>query len=63
MKSAIQIGLRDLGIQRVEALVDPSNIASEKVLIKAGMHYEGLLENYILFKNSVHDRRIYSITS
>lgn len=62
VKQAIQMGFNDLNIRRIEALVDPNNIASERVLIKSGMQYEGLLKNYILFKNTVCDRRIYSIT-
>ena len=62
VKQAIQIGFSDLNIQRIEALVDPDNKASERVLIKAGMHYEGLLKNYTIFKNIVSDRYLYSIT-
>lgn len=61
-KQAIQIGFKDLNIQRIEALVDPDNKASERVLVKAGMYYEGLLKNYTIFKNIVSDRRLYSIT-
>lgn len=60
VKKALKIGFKDLNIQRIEALVDPDNIASQRVLIKAGMHCEGLLKNYILFKGSLRDRYIYS---
>lgn len=61
-KLAIQMGFKDPNIQRIEALVDPANTASKRVLIKAGMTYEGLLKNYMFFKNSVCDRRLYAIT-
>jgi [ribosomal protein S5]-alanine N-acetyltransferase len=50
VKKAIKMGFKDLDISRIEALVDPENIASQKVIIKAGMNYEGLLKSYIHFK-------------
>lgn len=62
LKEAINLGFDDLKIQRIEAFVDPENIASQKILIKAGMQLEGLLRNYILFKGKVRDRYIFSIT-
>lgn len=61
VKEAILMGFNDLGIHRIEALVDPDNIASQKVLIKAGMDCEGLLKSYTVFKNSIRDRYFYSI--
>lgn len=61
VKEAIRIGFHDLKIQRIEALVDPENIASQKVLIKSGMTCEGLLKKYIVFKGVIKDRYIYSI--
>lgn len=61
IKQAIKIGFNDLKIQRIEALVDPDNASSQRVLIKAGMTCEGLLKNYTIFKGSVRDRFIYSI--
>ncbi len=62
VKKAIQEALGTLTISRIEALVDPDNIASQKVLVKAGMRCEGLLKNYLLFKGFVRDRYIYSFT-
>lgn len=63
VKKAIESGFNDLGIRRVEALVDPENIASQKVLTKAGLKYEGLLKNYVLFKGCVRDRHMYALTN
>jgi [ribosomal protein S5]-alanine N-acetyltransferase len=60
VKQAIEIGFKDLEIQRIEAFVDPENIASQKVLTKSGMNCEGLLKNYTIFKSCVRDRYIYS---
>lgn len=62
VKQAIAQGFKDLKIHRIEALVDPQNIASQRVLEKAGMKREGLLKNYVIFKGAVRDRYIYAIT-
>ena len=62
VKQAIRIGFSDFNIQRIEAYVDPDNIASQRVLIKSGMLCEGLLKSYTVFKGSVRDRYIYSVT-
>lgn len=59
---AIKEGFSNLNLRRIEALVDPNNIASQQVLEKAGMQHEGLLKNYLMFKGQVRDRHIYSIT-
>lgn len=62
VKQAIKMGFDNLEIQRIEALVDPDNLPSQRVLTNAGMHCEGLLKNYTIFKGVVRDRYMYSIT-
>lgn len=62
VKEALRTGFNDLKINRIEAFVDPDNIASQKVLIKSGMNCEGYLKDYMLFKGVVRDRYIYSVT-
>lgn len=61
-KIAIETGFKELAVLRIEAFVDPKNIASQRVLQKVGMTYEGLLKNYVLFKGSIKDRYIYAAT-
>ncbi len=58
---AIQKGFEDLDIQRIEAFVDPANIASQRVLEKTGFVKEGLLKNYIMQKGILKDRIVYAI--
>jgi RimJ/RimL family protein N-acetyltransferase len=58
---AIQKGFEDLDIKRIEATVDPTNIASQRVLEKNGFEKEGLLKNYIVQKGVVKDRLIYAL--
>lgn len=37
----IDFGFATLGLHRIEAICDPENIASRRILEKAGMQYEG----------------------
>lgn len=62
IKKALYDGFHSLSIHRIEALVDPDNIASQRVLEKSGMTREGLLKSYLLFKGKISDRYMYSIT-
>ena len=51
----------DAGLARVEALVEPDNIASQRVLEKAGFRREGLLRSYLVFDRQRADAFIYSL--
>jgi RimJ/RimL family protein N-acetyltransferase len=59
---AVQEGFSQLNLSRIEAYVDPQNIASQRVLEKSGMKLEGHLKSYMLFKGQISDRYIYAIT-
>jgi ribosomal-protein-alanine N-acetyltransferase len=48
----------DLGIQRLIAIIDPSNIASIRVAEKLGMRYE----QNVMFKGYTHSDHVYAIT-
>lgn len=61
IKSAIQIGFKDLDIERIEAFVDPANIASQRVLERNGFIKEGLLKNSLVQKGIIKDRFLYAI--
>ena len=52
----------EIGFNRIEARHDVNNIASGKVMIKSGMHYEGTLRQCKLRHNKeFYDLAIYSI--
>ena len=51
----------DAGLARVEALVLPDNVASQRVLEKAGFRREGLLRSYLVFGAGRTDAFIYSL--
>lgn len=62
VKLAIAKGFQELPIERIEALVDPDNLGSVKVLENAGLKREGLLQKYVLHRGIVRDRYIYAVT-
>jgi ribosomal-protein-alanine N-acetyltransferase len=47
-----------LGIKRLIAMVDPSNVASIRVVEKTGMHYE----KDVMFEGYSHPDHVYVIT-
>jgi ribosomal-protein-alanine N-acetyltransferase len=53
--------LTDAGLARVEALVDPDNTASQRVLESVGFRREGHLRSYLVFNTGRADALIYSL--
>jgi [ribosomal protein S5]-alanine N-acetyltransferase len=53
--------LTEAGLERVEALVEPDNIASRRVLETAGFRQEGHLRSYLVFNRGRADALIYSL--
>lgn len=51
----------ELGMSRVQGLAVTENLASSRVMEKAGMIHEGTLRNYLYQKNRHWDARMYSI--
>ena len=48
------------GLARVEALVEPDNAPSQRLLERVGFHYEGRLRSYLTLRGGRHDAFIYS---
>lgn len=57
---ALQNGFDDLKVERIEAYVDPTNLASMRVLEKSDFLKEGLLRKSIIQKGQIRDRWLYS---
>src|SRR5919201_1074218 len=53
--------LTDAGLARVEALVEPDNIASRRVLESVGFRREGHLRSYLVFNTRRADALMYSL--
>ena len=46
LEAIIDLGFREMGLNRIDAVVMPENGASIKLLEKLGFHNEGLLKEY-----------------
>jgi RimJ/RimL family protein N-acetyltransferase len=53
--------ITEAGLARVEALVEPENVASQRVLERAGFQREGYLRSYLCFETRRADAFIYSL--
>lgn len=45
LRALLKFGFRDLGLTRIQARCELSNLASERVMQKVGMRFEGLVED------------------
>ena len=64
LKRAVATVFGDLdGVERVEALVDADNAASQRALEKAGFQREAVLRSYCVVKGRLRDMVIYSFIS
>ncbi|MBK6766508.1 MAG: GNAT family N-acetyltransferase [bacterium] len=61
VERVVELCFRDLGLERIEARCLGYNFASEKVMQKVGMTYEGTLRHHQFIKGKFHDFKVYSI--
>jgi ribosomal-protein-alanine N-acetyltransferase len=59
LKAVITYGFQNLNINRIEAVIEPPNIASQKLVERLGFVREGLLRSYEYFDGKFDD--LYSI--
>jgi [ribosomal protein S5]-alanine N-acetyltransferase len=57
----IKFGFEKMKLNRIEATCKPENTASEKVMTKCGMKYEGLMRKKLYAKSEYHDLKLYSL--
>lgn len=60
-KEIIKFGFENMRLNRIEAHCVDKNIASERIMQKIGMKYEGLLRDFRKFKGKYCDFKMYSI--
>ncbi|KAK7280084.1 hypothetical protein RJT34_25146 [Clitoria ternatea] len=64
VKQVVEVAFSEFThLERVEALVDVENVASQRVLEKAGFQREGVLRKYLLMKGKARDMVMYSVLS
>ncbi len=61
LKRMLKFGFEVMALNRIEALCKIENAASEKVMQKCGMKYEGTLREQMFVKREYQDLKLYSI--
>ncbi|WP_136604871.1 GNAT family N-acetyltransferase [Paenibacillus dokdonensis] len=57
----IRYGFEELGLNRIEGRCNADNLASERVLLKIGMTFEGILRRQLKIKGVFIDQKMYAI--
>jgi [ribosomal protein S5]-alanine N-acetyltransferase len=60
VKAVIAFGFHVMMLNRIQATCMVDNLASARVMQKAGMHYEGTLQEYAFFKDRYCDLKVYA---
>ncbi len=61
LQRIIRYGFENLNFMRIEGLIYPENISSRKSLEKLGFKEEGLLRDYMFFRDQMTDLLMYSL--
>lgn len=61
VQEVIRFGFEKMGINRLQAMCMIENTASERVMRKCGMTFEGILREYVRIKGITRDLKVYSI--
>jgi ribosomal-protein-alanine N-acetyltransferase len=61
MPAVLAFGFQDLGVERIEAIIDDANTASKKLLLKLGFTYEGCLRHRYLIGDRMEDEFYYRL--
>ncbi|MFD1356950.1 GNAT family N-acetyltransferase [Fictibacillus halophilus] len=61
LEAVVRYGFQHLELERVEALIEPANLPSQRLVEKAGFQREGLLRHYEFTCGKFDDLYIYSL--
>ena len=61
LKKVIQFGFEEMGLNSIEAVIDPENFGSEKVLLKNNFVKEGHFKEHTFFEGKFLDSVFYSL--
>ncbi len=61
LNTVLDYGFNRLCLNRIEATCMLDNAASERVLLKCGMKYEGIMQKKIFAKEKFHDLKLFAI--
>jgi [ribosomal protein S5]-alanine N-acetyltransferase len=61
LERVLKFGFEQLGLERIEALIEPKNLSSQKLVERQGFTREGLLRHYEYTNGKFDDLYMYSI--
>ena len=61
IQAVLRFGFERMGLHRIEAKCMVQNRASERVMQKAGMKFEGIMRDGIFAKGRYHDLKVYAV--
>lgn len=61
LKAIIEYSFKHIHLNRIQAFHRSRNAVSGKVLVKAGMNYEGTMKQYLIHKGEFDDCIMYAI--
>jgi len=61
LQRVVQFGFEEMGLHSIEAVIDPDNFASEKVLLKTNFTKEGHFKEHQFFDGKFFDSVFYSL--
>lgn len=61
LNAVLDFGFTRMQLNRIEAMCKLENAASEKVMLKCRMNFEGVMRERLFAKDSFHDLKLYSI--
>lgn len=61
VRAVIEYGFSELGLNRIEAYTEPENVASQRVLEKAGFTREGCLREFAFYRGAARDQVCFAI--
>lgn len=61
LHALLDLGFNTMQFQRIEGLVYPENISSQRTLEKQGFKREGLLRHYMIFREKPQDLYMYGL--
>lgn len=60
-EEVIRFGFEKMNLNRIEATCKLANTASEKVMLKCGMKFEGIMRKKLFAKGEYHDLKLYAL--
>jgi len=63
LKALLKFGFWDIDLIRIQARCELGNLSSERVMLKTGMRFEGLIEDSLFSENPNPKQKLYAISA